>query len=433
MAFVLPVGFDRADGKFQLPPQPIGSAGTSSTVGTPTPYGAIVIQSPNGGTDYETEELTESPEIERAEQATFTHRLTMSWRNAVQFIGMLARGTFVQDSGQYGTSTIWRILSSRIRSLRGDKAELSYVAESISFDSPPDEYQMIPTDLSIDIIKHPRYFYALYPLGNDFLETVGNAPNQTTRANVKMAIIRAIQTYRDSPYFPIQGTVTVNGVVQNNIITTLLSEVIPVTTSGQSETSIDVSGDPACLFAIAAAGEIIQKLWFQIDAPYVPGFQVKWSQYFFAPVYENPGGYLEDPVGVVPEYFMAPGFVVPGGTGSVQTVLPQGSLITEYSNLDTVPPLPKNADNIFSQMPLFNPQCFSLDGTPSGKANISWLRQADEVEYQRTWFKVTRTWIGSPIGHWDRQIYGGGTDANDSSPNRPTQVSDYLPLPTNTV
>jgi hypothetical protein len=433
MAFILPVGFDRADGVTNLPVQPMGSGG-SGTIGTPTPAGSITIQAPNGQTSYVLQESVDSPEIERAEQATFTHRIgEITWATAVSLIGMLARGTFVQDSGQYGTSTIWRILSSKIKSLRGGKAELSYTAESISFDSPPDDFAMTPVQLGLDIIKYPRYFYALYPSGDDYTTLVGVAPTQTTRANVKMAIIRAIQTYRDSPYFPLAGKITTNGVVQNNIITTLLSEVIPVVTSSTSgsETAIDVSGDNGCLLAIAAAGEIIQKLWFQIDVPYIAGFQIKWSQYFFEPVYENPGGYIEDPVGVVPEYFL--GWASGGPASGIITVLPQGDVTSSFGNLDTVAPLPANTLNIFSQMAAINPQCFSSSGTPSGNVNISWLRQADEVEYQRTWFKVTRTWIGSPVGHWDVQIYGGGVAANFGSPNRPSVPNDYLPLPTNAV
>ena len=141
--------------------------------------------------------------------------------------------------------------------------------------------------------------------------------------------------------------------------------------------------------AVAAAGEIIQKLWYQEDTPYVAGFQVTWSQYYFAPVYENPGGYVENPFGIVPDYFLSPS--------------------------------QDGSNTIFDLMAQINPQCYSDNGSSNGNVNISWLRKADEVEYQRTWFKVTRTWIGSPIGHWDAQIYSGG--------ERPQLPANYLPLP----
>jgi len=393
MAFRLPFGFDRASdpNNPNLPLQPAGTGGALGPVGTPQPAGDLIVAGDDNGTNVQ--ENPDSPEIERAEQATFMHKFKTTWQNACSFLTVLGRGTFVQDSGFYASSsgggTIWRVLSSKIQAIRGGYAELSVTAESISFDSPPDDYQMIPVELGIDIIKHPRYFYALYPSGSDFTDLVGVAPTQATRAQVKQSIIRAIQTYRDSPYFPQAGQVTLNGIVQNSIVNYFISSLIPtILPPSSSESQIDVSGDAGCLLAIAAAGEIIQKLWNNIDSPYMPGFQVTLKQYFFRPVFENPGGYIESPVGIVPDYFISPSQSGP--------------------------------DTIFDQMAAINPQCFSNDGTSTGTVNISWLRKADEVVYQRTWFEVTSTWIGSPIGHWDLQIYQNG--------HRPTSPSDYLPL-----
>lgn len=386
MAFWLPFGFNRADGETPLPPQPTGSSGGTNIVGTPTPAGDLVIFS-NSGNVPTVEEEVDSPEIERAEQATFQHRFKMSWAAALSYIVVLGRGTFVTDS--FGNT--WRVLSSKIQSMRGGMASLSVVAESISFDSPPDDYQMIPVELGIDIIKHPRYFFALYPSGNDFTDVVGTAPNTATRAQVKQAVIRAIQTYRDSPYFPQAGQVTMNGILQNTIINYFIQSIIPTSATSASEISIDVSGDPGCLLAIAAGSEIIQKLWNQEDTPYLTGFQITWSQYYFAPVYMNPGGYLEDPFGIVPNYFLSPS--------------------------------QDGSNTIFDLIANTNPQCYSVTGFPDGGVDISWLRKADEVEYQRTWFKVTRTWIGSPIGHWDPQLYLGGP-----STHRPNVVGDYLSI-----
>ncbi len=393
MAFWLPFGFDRASdpNNPNLPSQPLGSAAGLRAVGTPQPAGDLIVAGDNNGTNVQ--ENPDSPEIERAEQATFQHKFKTTWANACALIVGLGRGTFLQDSGHYittsGTGTIWRVLSSKIQAMRGGYAELSVVAESISFDSPPDDYQMIPVELGIDIIKHPRYFYALYPSGSDFTDLVGVAGNQATRAQVKQAIIRAIQTYRDSPYFPQAGQVTLNGIVQNSIVNYFIQSLIPtILPPSSNESQINVSGDAGCLLAIAAAAEIIQKLWNGLDSPYMPGFQVTLTQYFFAPVFENPGGYIESPVGIVPDYFLSPA--------------------------------QDGSNTIFDQMAAINPQCFSLDGTATGTVNISWLRKADEVVYERTWFKITSTWIGSPIGHWDAQIFQNGP--------RPSLPADYLPL-----
>lgn len=383
MAFWLPMGFNRADGTTPLPANPQGSAGGTKVVGTPDPVG---MRTKFGdSTNDKVEEEVDSPEIERAEQATFQHRLKTSWANCLALIPMLGRGTFVDDS--FGN--VWRILSSKIQSARGgDRGTLSIVAESISFDSPPDEYQLVPVELGINIIKHPRYFTVLYPSPADFSTTVGKGTQTSTVANVKQAIIRAIQTYQDSPFFPSANNV--NGLIQNQVINAITASKIPVQ-SGSATNTIDTTagaGSAACLLAQAAAGEIIQKLWNQEDNPYIVGFEIKWKQYFFAPVFENPGGYIETPVGIVPDYFLSHSQFGP--------------------------------DTIFDQMALLNPQSYSTDGTSSGSVNISWLRKADEVFYERTWFAVTRTWVGSPVGHWDAQLYTQGP--------RPTTPGDYLTL-----
>ena len=49
----------------------------------------------------------------------------------------------------------------------------------------------------------------------------------------------------------------------------------------------------------------------------------------------------------------------------------------------------------------WNPQCYSLTGAYGGGNYVSWRREADEIDYERTWFKVQRSWVGSPVGFWD--------------------------------
>jgi hypothetical protein len=397
--FFLPFGFDSADGTTPLPPQPLGATGSNETVGTPPPVDDVLVYSNDGSTPT-VENEPDFPLIERAEQATSQSKLKMSWAACLNYIGVTGRGTFVSDTkGQ-----VWRILSSQIQRFRsGQKMGIfSCTAESISFDSPPDEYQMIPVELGINIIKHPRYFYALYPTQIDFNTIVtlnGGAGGQTTSVgNLKQAIIRSIQTYQDSPYFPTSASLSINldtnGLLQNQIISSISNSVVYITIDGvtytynnTTDTIYEIS------LAFAAAAEIIQKLWYQLDSPYLAGFQVTWSQYYFAPVFENPGGYIESPVGIVPDYFMSP-----SQSGS---------------------------NTIFDQMASINPQCYSADGSVDGTVNISWLRKADEVEYQRTWFKVTRTWIGSPIGHWDPQLF---SQFPLPGLNTPVSQGGYLPL-----
>lgn len=397
----LPVGFDSADGVTPLPPQPSGSTGPYAQLGTPAPDGDVqVISNDNGNPTIEND--PNFPIIERAEQATSQNKLKMSWSACLYYIALYGRGTFVTDS----FLKVWRVLSSSIQRVRSGEqvGEFSLTLESISFDSPPDEYQDIPVELGINIINHPRYFWALFPTKDDYNTTVtiegGSGPTTTNVANIKQTLIRQIQTYQDAPYFPPTNSSVLNyeGLLQNQIVSAITNSTIQVTVDGTSYTYTNTAEASAEIgAAFYAAGEIIQKLWYQLDTPYLAGRQVTWTQYYFAPVYLNPGGYLEDPVGIVPDYFFSP---------------TQNPYTTVYDQ--------------FAQR---NPQAYSNDGTTSGAVNISWLRKADEVEYQRTWFRITRTWIGSPIGHWDAQLFSNLDRPNLSNYNKyPTVPQAYLPL-----
>lgn len=417
--FWLPTGFDRADGVTPLPSQPKGSGGGGQVVGSPTPTDAVLISSnSNDGETITTEEMPDSPEIERAEQATFLHRFRTSWDAALGYIVGLGRGTFLQDS--FGN--VWRILNSHIQHLKGTAAEVSIAAESISFDSPPDEFQCVPVELGIDIIKHPRYSWALSPIASDNTTSVTVGDTAIFYTDIKQSIVRAIQSYRDSPFYP--NADNVNGLIQNNVLSQIrngkLNVYYPNTAFAAGADTVDpvpwdgltahkptvncvyfivtvpvdlANPDDPITIAIAAAKEIISKLWRQEDTPYMTGYEITWSQYFFAPYFLNPGAYIENPVGIVPDYFLSPS--------------------------------QDGSDTIFDKFGTDNPQDYSNDGTSDGDVTISWLRKADEVDFQRTWFKVTHKWIGSPFGFWDSDLYtdqAGPQNANDFNqpgPNRP--------------
>lgn len=423
--FILPIGPDWADGKTSLPPNPLGSGGGGAVLGTPTPDGAVIIDAGgNTVSEVPVESQPDSPEIERAEQGTFQQRLTMSYDRAISYLGVLGRGTFVADSGNgFGVQTVWRILSSKVRRLLGNTAELSYSAESISFDSPPDEYDITTTDLGLDLLKHPRYAWALSPIANDNFTHKKAGDTNIFFTDIKSAIIRMIQTYRDAPVFP--SADGINGLFHNNIMSASKAGLLPVHYNNPAYPAANTDGpggpktvDPVkwngvlpaptancpyfivnvpvdltddfdpIVIALAAAREIISLLWLQEDTPYIPSFQVTLSRYFFRPVYHNGGGYVEDPVGIVPDYFMDP-------------------------NQD-------GSDNIFSQLSNINPQLFAADGKKGGPVQISWLRKADHTEYQRTWFKVTMTWEGAANGVWNPKLY--------TTDDRPQKASDFSNL-----
>lgn len=432
MPLILPWGFDRGDGVTNLPAFPLGSPG-SGTFGTPTPANSQYVDTTPqflaGG-----DPQPDSPTIERSEQATFVHKEKMTWSNGLAYISVLSRGTVVVDS----VGNIYRLLSATLQhdSIGGDFGVLTTVCESVSFDVPPDEFQVNTVDLGVDIIKHPRYFGNLYPTAAEL---------GTTTGKIKESIIRAIQTYRDSPFFPTADNLTglFNGLV-HNLTTANLSggkftftfpnanyqpqfnykqdtNIQDITSTGiptypPAATANGQTNDPtvpvsiqatsytsanSILLALAAAQEIITKIWRMEDTPYLAGIEVKWSQYYFLPPIFNLGSYLEDPTFIIPNYFMQP-------DRALGELPPRQGISFPVAG----------ADNIFKLNASINPQDFSNTGLSNGVTNISWLRKADELDQQRTWFKITHTWIGSPIGYWDLQLYGATA--------RPSQPSDYV-------
>ena len=424
MGFALTWGFDRALG-YAVPLSPYGSGGTG-VVGTAPPAGSVLITDVNGNS-ITLQEDTDSPTIERGVQCTAKHSFTMSYSAAINLLDYLPMGTILEDSN----GNIWRLLTANVQSEVGTQAKLITVSESVSFDTPPDEFQINSVDLGIDIIKHPRYFPNLYPTADEMGTLIGQ---------VKEAIIRAIQTYRDSPFFPATSQLTqfLNGQVQNGICSTLVNgqqvvtlpninfnPLFPVvyqyTTDpdtyiqdGNSinfvpaypdkatvpllqvnDPSVYVSVDNITIdndsiaLAYAAAQEIITKLWRQEDSPYLSGIEIKWSQFFFLPPIFNMGSYLQDPTLIVPDYFLQP-----------------DRPLTELPPRGGVLPSPPLGDNVFDQNAIINPQDFSDDGTILGITQISWLRKSDEVQWDRGLCKITYSWVGSAIGYFDTDIYG---------------------------
>lgn len=360
-------GFDRAD----------GLAGRN---GTPTPAGAITAR--YNGNDVEVsalpiEELADSPTIERAEQGTITKKFRMPYTEALTQIQWLGRGLVREDS----LGNVFKLLSATITHESGDKCVLTTVDESLSFDSPPDQFQIIPVELGINIIKHPRYFYAF----------LGDGQGSTTEQRNQM-VIRLLQNYFENTTAAYRDALTVllndsigsdAGVGNQPPAATTYKPTRVEFTAGAKVSGTDI--------AKRAAMEIIQKYWRGEDTPYIVGYQITWSSFYFRPPYLNPGGYVEDPIfdanPQLPNYFWSPDY-------------------------------PPTANTIFDFLAAINPQCYSDSGLSSGVPVISWLRKADELEYERTWFKISRTWIGSPVGFWDTELY--------TASRRPQVAGDYL-------
>jgi hypothetical protein len=367
----LPNGFDRADG-------------LEGRLGTPTPSGSISAASPDGSGGVaevgRIEEAPESPSIERAEQATIQQTLLMPWAEALNRIVFEGRGKVVQDS--FGN--IYKVLSARIEHRPGDMANLIRVLEALSFDSPPDEFEIVPVELGLNIIKHPRYFYAF--LGDGY----GSATEQRNQMT-----IRLLQDYMANPSYNFRQSVI--KLLKDSIGTEAgAGAQQPPKFNGGTGTfsaGVKVAGTD---MAKRAALEIAYKFWRGEETPYIVGFQITWSSFYFVQQPLNPGGYVEDPIldatPQLPEYFFSTAFP------------------------------PNFTNTIFDAITWYNPQCYATNGQSGGPLFISWLRKSDVQLYQRTWFKHTRTWIGAPVGYWDTELY--------TQNERPTSPEDYLLIKT---
>ena len=410
---MLPMGFD--------------VAGDGSTVwGTESGAGSQILHHNDG--DLWLEEEPGSPEVEFAEHGTVTKNFRTSYDNAIGFQSVLRRGTVVTDS----TGNLVKILSCRVTRLAAF-SRLTVVGELVNLIVPPDEIEFVPTALNVDIVKHPRYFVWLNPKSSDFTSnsvTIGDTV--VWLGNIKQQIIRAIQTYREAPYFPEGNSFT--GAIQNNIFQQFQSGVIQVNVPNTAYDStkdevffkglwdgtnanrpagnyryltVNVpSSTLAIEMAVAAAMEIVSKIWMGINEPYIVGYKIRWTTYSFIEQPLNPGGYLEWPFD--PEWgnYDAYGKYIP----TSEPELPDYCYSTAW---------PPNAnETVFDLFPYYNPTVFSSTGKFTGHWSMSCLRQADTNAFDRVLWRHTREWMCSPIGHWDYELF--------SQLELPTKPSDYV-------
>ena len=134
------------------------------------------------------------------------------------------------------------------------------------------------------------------------------------------------------------------------------------------------------LFQQNEAQEMLFKLHKGEESFYLPGYKISWSQYYWYPQELNGGGYIEDPIleGELPAQF--------------------------WSTLDPTQS-PDPTQNIFSGLAYQNPVIYGEPNDNGSGGGMSWLRLADTMEFNRTWFKIIRSWQGGPLGQWDQELY----------------------------
>jgi hypothetical protein len=138
------------------------------------------------------------------------------------------------------------------------------------------------------------------------------------------------------------------------------------------------------------AQELLFKKHKGIESFYLSGYKITWTQYFWSPQTINPGAYIEDPFsysgGSIPAYFWDTN---QNGSGT----------------------------NIFAGTQVMNQNMFPNINIHDITYGLSWLRQTDEQVLNRTWWRLTKSWVGAPGGHWDVEIY--------SAEPQPLQTQDY--------
>jgi hypothetical protein len=362
----VPIGYDRADGAPRL--------------GTATPETAIEFES-GAGASIPFEEKPESPTIERGDQHTSLHRFTMGWSEAKWRLQQLYRGQVYTDDAlvdEYDDEPgYWRVLSARATHGEGETGELEVVSEKLFSDMPFDEFGIEPVDLGLNILKHPRYLYALSAMEEP------DPAIRKAKAEANHQVIRRLQDYINNVSSPLRDSLIwqlSESITSPEAYTSSVSKT-------NATTGLKLYTLTGTNLAKRAAMEIVNKIWMGEESPYLAGYQLTWSKYYSMPQQLHPGGRIEDPI-----------------TES-SPAIPEDFLYDEYG------------ESVFTAMAYVNPQGYSNDGTRGGTTSLSWLRKADSFRFVRTMFVVTRTWIGAPVGFWDTHLFTGG--------ERPTLPDHY--------
>src|ERR1019366_7370035 len=184
-ADALPCGKDRAEG-------------VDVNMGTAAEDGQVLVTSSDGGGTFEDpgdrpiEEEPDSPVLENAEQQTITHRFNGGINNILTEHDMLHRGIIRTDSQGY----FHKLLSAVAQYKDAHQGTLQTVDEVMSGDTPPDTIEIVPVDLALSIIKHPRYFYSF----------LGDGLGSATEKQNQM-VIRMLQNYFENTTAPFRDAI----------------------------------------------------------------------------------------------------------------------------------------------------------------------------------------------------------------------------------
>lgn len=340
-------------------------------VGTPTPL-ALVIRNVSAYNNQTSgaflEEEPDSPQIEVGEVTTIAHRFRCDYDTGVAIASALPRLTLLLDStGLYST-----VLNVSLNREKGNLAIVVITAEAI-LDPPPDEYSVTPIEFNLALEKHPRYQAVLWYNMHTSGPFIGQKIDDTDYAGFE--IIQAIKQSTNAPQLVSQQESYYSILTPDNI-------------AGYNDLAVTLQG---ALYGDGSTygdliQELLQRFWRGETEFYLSGYQIRHTIYYyglgtiFPGYYSIPpmdqGGYVQDPVvsGFLPFYFWSlDGTFNTSDFNNALALLPVQDGLTLYNDPVSL--------------------------------KFKWLRQADEVSWQRVWFRHTRTWVGGPLGIWDSKVY----------------------------
>ena len=354
-----PSGLDRADGSINQ----FGTGLTAEQIGSLIEQ-RIATRGPAGDESF-LEEDPSSPRYDFSEQTTVQHIFEcdcgvpgapgMNNGTLAMLLPLIQRGQIFTDS----QGDVSRVLNSIVERQPPNRARVTVTTEGLTFGLPPDEFSIEPMEINPDLMKHPRYNY-----GQNGNTATGYGLTAQQKGLIRFVLNQQNNSSAYDAYVSIFG---------NNNTPAGVWPGGPVNwTSVQQQ----------------MAWEIIQKTWRGEDTFYLPALVVTWSRYVFPLIGEtlpgdNPGGYTEDP------------------TNGFDVSIPYW--FWSINGTDNNAP----SNNILQNLATYNTDLYN--------GGVTYLRKADRLDYVRTWYKYTHTWIGAPTGpkdasgenyiYWDPDLY----------------------------
>jgi hypothetical protein len=297
------------------------------------------------------EEDPNSPAFSFGERGTVQHTYYMDPDTFGAIVPFIQRGIWQTDSN----GNICRILDTSAQWQKGNYYRVVVTAEGISWGLPPDEFSVKPVEINPDLLKHPLF--------NDGAAIPGSTGTGLT--DEQKAALRFAMSQQTSYGLQNSFNMIIGGA------------------GAQAGGSLFPTTAPFYPYQKQLAWLALTKNWRGEDSFYLPAFEVTWVRYYPSATFMDPGGYIDTNANMtaqIPYYFWSL-----DGTDNTGTNF---NNVSWQSLLQYVP-------NLYG-------------------SGITFLKKADQDDYDRLWHRITRTWLGAPTGsantgsnyiYWDQDLY----------------------------